>query len=128
MSDRYRSTTTGDLAFVIERGGKKYMRYDRPEQKIEVLYKEKEWVEDNEHRPMLPHQIAIIKFMAEKYLRTALGDQQGRKMQWEMMDNVDKNAWIAAFERGEDLDGEKKPALVRKLLAAVSKVLDPLGK
>jgi hypothetical protein len=115
----YRSVTTGDLGFLVTKGDRKFIRLDRPNQVVERPFKEKEWIAEEEHRPLLPHQIGRVKFEAEKWLLTALGDNVGHKMDWQMMNNFDRNAW---------LEEESDHALVRRLHAAIAEVLDPLAE
>jgi len=114
----YRSTTTGDKGFMMEVDGKKYIELDRPSQQVRRLYKEKDWIKEDEHRPLLPQQIGRIHFEAQKYLLIAVGDPEGHKMDWLMMQNQDRNDWMQE---------ESDVALVRALYDAMDGVLSPLG-
>lgn len=122
MSEKvYRSTTTGDRGFLTERGGAKFVRLDRTNQVIEKPYKEDEWTEESPHRPLLPHHLSRIFFEAEKHLLIALGDPQGRDMDWDMMVARQKNIYR------NEMDDQDNP-LVKKLHKAMHKVLDPLSQ
>ena len=117
----YRSVTTGDRGFMIERGGLPFIRLDRKSQTTDRPYKEDEWVEESPHRPLLPHHLTRIYFESEKHLLIALGDPQGRKMDWDMMVNRERN------EYRRDMDDADNP-LVKKLHAQMRKVLGPLSQ
>ncbi len=119
MDNAYRSTITGDKGFMVTVGGKKYIESDRPRNPVRKLYKEKDWIKEAEHRPLLPQQVGRIYFEAEKHLLTAVGDPAGRKMNWEMMTNEQRNDWLKE---------ESEHTLVRKLHDAMSEILDPLGE
>lgn len=106
---------------MIEREGAKFIRLDRTSQTIEKPYKESEWIEESPHRPLLPHHLTRIYFEAEKHLLVALGDPQGRNMDWEMMVNRDKNIYRQAMD-------EQDNVLVKKLHKAMHKILDPLSQ
>lgn len=121
-SKAYRSTLTGDRGFLLTRGGKKYVRLDRGSVISEKPYKESEWVEESENRPLLPMQVTRIYFELEKHLKIATGDVTAqRSMDWEMMTQRDRTAY---FDTMDDTDNK----LVRRLHKAVHKILDPLSR
>lgn len=121
-SKAYRSTTTGDRGFMLERGGKKVIRLDRGSQVIEREYKKDEWVEESEHRPLLPMQVTRMFFEVEKHMLIALGDTAARReMDWEMMTNRTRTAYMEEM-------GETDNVLVKKLHRAMHKILDPLSQ
>ncbi len=115
----YRSVTTGDKGFLVVVGGREYIELDRPSQVIRRLYKERDWIKEAEHRPLLPQQIGRIYYEAEKHLLIAVGDPEGRKMNWELMTNERRIDWM-----GKSSDHK----LVKKLHKAMRKILEPLGK
>lgn len=117
--DAYRSATTGDKGFIETSNGKQYVVLDRPGHAVRRLYKAGEWIKEAEHRPLLPQQIGVIKFMAEKYLLMAVGDPEGHKMNWMLMTNI---------QRSDYMEEDSHHALVRRMHDVMSEVLDPLGE
>lgn len=116
---RYRSATTGDLGRLMTEDDKQYIVLDRPGHLVKRLYKEKEWIEEDEHRPLLPQQIGVILFHAEKYLLIAVGDPDGHRMDWSTMPN---------HERASYMEEDSHHALVRRLHEGMREVLGPLGE
>ncbi len=117
--EAYRSTTTGDRGYLVEVDGKKYIDLDRPSHSSRRLYKERDWIKEDEHRPLLPQQIWHVYFQAEKYLRIALGDPKGNKMDWMMMDNNTRGEWVRE---------EPEHRLLRTVREALEEILEPLGE
>ncbi len=113
----YRSTDTGDRGFMVTENGKKYIVRDTPARPVKRPYKEKEWVLESEHRPLLPQQTAKIVFDAEKAFLIALGHQDGHKMDWAMMTNA---------QRAEYKQSTSKFPVVEGLLRKIRKHLAPL--
>ncbi len=120
-SNAYRSATTGDKGFMIEVDGKKYIELDRPSNPSRRVYKEREWVKEEEHRPLLPQEIGRVHFEMERTFLLALKDPKARKMNWEMMTNLERNEWV------REMREDDKPPLVQKLHDAIHPILDPLG-
>jgi len=108
---------TGDRGFMVTEDGKKYIIRDTPGYAAKRLYKESEWILEDEHRPLLPQQTASIVFAAEKEFLKAMGLREGHTMDWAMMTNI---------ERAEYKLSTSKHKVVEGLLKKIRKYLAPL--
>ena len=102
---------------MVTENGKKYIIRDTPANPVKRLYKEREWVLESEHRPLLAQQTTRIVFEAEKAFLQAMGHQKGNKMDWAMMTNL---------ERAEYKQSTSEFAVVEGLLKKMRKHLAPL--
>ncbi len=102
---------------MVTENGKRFIVRDTPSKPVKRLYKEREWVLESEHRPLLAQQTARIVFEAEKAFLQALGHQDAKRMDWAMMTNP---------QRAEYKQSTSEFAVVEGLLKKMRKHLAPL--
>ncbi|MEE9220049.1 MAG: hypothetical protein V3U34_00730 [candidate division NC10 bacterium] len=84
----YRHAVKGDRAYMFRRGGQKMIRYDRPQEIIEVTFKKHEWVKEVDARPMTLAQVTKVAFAADHEICLLLGmHDQGRRGWLDLSDN-----------------------------------------
>lgn len=119
----YRHALTGDLAWLVKRGGREHMKMDRPDFDHTVaVYRDdagniKGWVPEKEPAPLLSQQAAIIAFEADRALGRYTGDRSKAKS-WIDLREEDRRKWIE--------DGPTCPPGPRRdLYRAIVKALGP---
>jgi hypothetical protein len=80
----YRDTQTGDLGYLVRRGGKDRVRLDRPNEEI-IRPLDDHWAEENEYRPFNLFQVAAIAFESDKLLARMMGNHPEAKREWMSM-------------------------------------------
>jgi hypothetical protein len=94
MGKRYRNLSTGDIGVMIERGGKKYVRYPRGLHSPEAPYTETEWEPyKEEYRDLVAGQRAPVAFAADKALCRMLGQFKDAQVLWDSLMPEEKVRW-----------------------------------
>jgi hypothetical protein len=113
----FRHSSTGDLAYLVTRGGKEHIKFDRPFDPTVMPFREAEWKEEPHAEPMAPGQAVQVAFAADKVLCRYLGLPLKAKTEWAGLNDKERSAWIA--------NGPVAPAARQELYAAIRKVLEP---
>jgi hypothetical protein len=88
-----RHQTTGELGYMVRRGGLEAVRLDRPMQ--EILRKpSSDWQPEEAHRPLAEAHVARVAFEADKALAQALGDHAGVRRNWADMSDAERLKWM----------------------------------
>lgn len=111
----YRNTQTGDRGYVIERGGKRIVKYDLPMMdRTEPLTSK--WQPDDEHRPLNRNQLAQIAYTADQKLCFFLGRRQNK-------DWIDlRDAERIAFMNDGPAEGGSRMRLFLGIMAAIEEL------
>lgn len=113
----FRHASTGDLAYLVRRGGKDFIKFDRPFDPTVMPYRETEWREEPHAEPMSPAQAVQVAFAADKHLCGYLGLPLRAKTDWPALTDKDRAAWL--------VNGPVGPSPRRELYQAIRKVLEP---
>ena len=87
------SSTTGDMGWIVRRGGRDKVRLDRPNQEITVDYNGT-WTQVVEHRRASHAQVVMVAFEADKALLKLLGEYQKAKKEFRDLTEKQLAAWI----------------------------------
>lgn len=110
----YRSNADGQRGFLVRRGGKDMIRYDRPGEEILRPYHESLWKVDADVRPMSIGQAAEIAHVADQKLCYFLGEHKAAKLAWSAMKDEDRRLFI---QKGPP--GDARQAVYRAVLGAL---------
>lgn len=112
----YRHVQDGQLGWKVVRGGKTYIKLDRVAQPIELHYREADWIEENEHRPLNKWQIAKVAFEADRALCVALGEVATSKREWIDLREESRQVWMANGPAGSSPEARIRQGLFRKVM------------
>jgi len=87
------STTTGNMGWIVRRGGRDMIKLDRPAQDIVVEYNGS-WSQVVEHRRATHSQIVQVAFEADKALLKLLGEYGKAKKDFRDLTEKQLVAWI----------------------------------
>lgn len=118
----YRSTKDGELGWMVERDGARYIQLNRPMEEVLRFYNENEWIPETEHRPVSRAALGRVCYEADVALCRALGLHGATQKTW--LDLTDKQR-IAWMKRGP---GEQHDAARRALWQAIQMVMEPLTR
>lgn len=94
-----RSSGSGDLGFVVRRGGLEVVKLDRPMQ--EILRKlDSSWEPASTHRPLADAHCGRVSFEADKALAAALGDHSVARKEWAGLSDAEKQKWAKVGPTG----------------------------
>lgn len=110
----YRHATTGDRGFSVRRGGKEYIRLDRPNQEI-LRRVSDDFVEEDATRPLTPIHLARVCFEADKALCAGLGLMDKARGDWTKLTDKQRHAWMES--------GPKSPVARVVLYAGLKKLM-----
>lgn len=115
----YRSTTTGDRAYLVRREGKDHIRLDRPMEEIIKPFRPNDWVREETHAPLARAHIVQVAFEADKRLCPFLGLHTEARKEWLSLTDGDRIQWLH--------DGPKTTNVARRnLWKHIMKALEPL--
>ena len=117
----YRSTSSGDLGYLVRRGGEDKIRLDRPMEEIIRPLRENEWQREQEFRPFARAQVAAIAFETDKLLCKMLGLHKEGKAEWLSLKDDDRIAFMQDGPAGGN-------PLRRDLYLAIRGILDPYSR
>jgi hypothetical protein len=80
-----RSKRTGDLGWLVRRGGVDMVRLDRPNEVLLQKYQPDLWPSEDMRAPYSLHQVVRVAFEADKRLAFALGEHQDAKADWNLL-------------------------------------------
>src|SRR6476646_6409785 len=78
----YRSAQTGELGYLVRRGGLSMMRLDNPRQEVLRRYAPGEWLAEVVQRPLAAIHAARVAFEADRALCRELGLHAHAKREW----------------------------------------------
>lgn len=116
----YRNRESGQLAYLVTRGGKSMIRLDRPDQEIVRQFHEAEWIPEVEHRPVTRAQCAQVAYEADLKLCLMLGDFQKRQV-WH---NLHEDVRIRWTDKGPPA----RPAIRQDLFRNIMQTLERVAK
>lgn len=77
-----RSAQTGELGYLVRRGGASMVRLDNPRQEVLRRYTPGDWLPEDTQRPLAPLHAARIAFEADKALCRELGMRAHSMRDW----------------------------------------------
>lgn len=83
--DYYRHRLSGNLGWMVRRGGREMIRLDRPQEEILFHYRAADWDAEDRPRQLGPGQAARVAFEAYKALCAITGKPNRAKMEWHSM-------------------------------------------
>lgn len=93
---------TGDMGWMVFRGHKPHVKYDRPGSDQVIPYRERDWMPRTEPRPLSPAQLAEVCFAADRQLCRRLGYREKADKTWESLSPQEKKQWIEEGPKGGD--------------------------
>lgn len=93
----YTHARTGDRGWKVIRGGKDYIKLDRPNEEIARPFQESDWMRDNEIRPLTVAMVARIAFEADRQLCFYMRQRLKASKEWEALSDRERLWWM---ERG----------------------------
>lgn len=90
----YRHVTTGDVGYLVRRGGKPVIKFDRPHEEILRAFNKNEWIEDREFRPLNQSQLGQVCFEADKMFCRAMGLAELSRREWLNLSDDARIKWI----------------------------------
>jgi hypothetical protein len=89
----FRHEKTGDLGYIVRRGGKDMIRMDRPNEEL-IRPMGQSWLPEKEARKMNRSQVAQVAFEADKRLCLFLGDGERARREWASLSDRERIAWM----------------------------------
>jgi hypothetical protein len=105
-----RHRITGQAGWIVEMKGKKYVHPDRPAGVNLLPYREGEWLDEDERRPLTRYQIASVAYEADKALCAALGlpgEHQGYRP-WVSLTGDERQRWRDTGPEGPKAQGPRQ--------------------
>lgn len=114
----YRSTVTGDKAYLVRREGKDHIKLDRPMEDICRPFKPTDWIKEESHAPLARAHIVQVAFEADRRLCPFLGLHLEARKEWLSLRDEERIQWLE--------DGPKtKNAARRRLWKQIMVALEP---
>lgn len=95
MSEKafFRNRQTGDLGWLVEENGQKFIQLDRPNKELRP-YAEHSWKEEDPKRPLSRRQLGMLTFEYDRILCRFLGRAHQSRKEWTDLSNEQQNAWM----------------------------------
>lgn len=90
----FRSVTTGDRAYLVEKDGKTCIQLDRPNEEIIRPFHESQWIEEKGDLPLAIGQVAQVAFEADRKLCQFLGLHDKSRKEWASLLDKQRIAWM----------------------------------
>ena len=96
MAEReyYRSKTTGDLGYLVERDGKQWLKLDRSGPEVLKEFSEHSWQREEHRAPLNRQQVGKLPREFDQLLCRALGQGQEAKKDWLAMQMEEQTEWM----------------------------------
>lgn len=115
---------TGDRGYLVKRGGKEHIRFDRPGDEIVRPFRKDEWVPDLRVRPKVPSQIARVAWDADQSL-TRIDGGAARRVDWMDLTNEQR---LKFLRDGPTTTDELRQNLFRVIMGALAPLTNPNQK
>lgn len=116
----YRSSQDGELGWVVDRGGVRYIQLNRPMEEILRPWNGgANWVPEVERRPINKAQLAKVCFEADRALCHALGIVDQSKKEWASLTDIERIRWMEKGPKGTERGA---------VWLAIHHVLEPLTR
>ncbi len=112
-----RHAQTGELGWLVRRGGVSVVKLDRPNQEITKRYVQSDWVAEETQRPLAPIHAARIAFEADRELCRVIGLPLHAKRTWGELREGERQLFLKA--------GPKDPPARVQLFAAIQGAMAP---
>ena len=89
----YRDVTSGDLGYLVRRGGRTMWRMDRPSQEIVRPYHEMSHAPEGTHRPLSRWQAVRVAYEADRGLCKLLGMHNEARAEWPSLSEDERLRW-----------------------------------
>jgi len=89
-----RSAVSGDLGFLIQKDGVTFVRLDRPQQNVDRIYREQDWVKESSPKWLSLHQRASVAYAADCKLRDVLGSRDPGRKDWSLLSHEERAQWM----------------------------------
>lgn len=96
-----RSAANGERGWLCRRDGMTYVRLDRPSQELLRPYRQHDWIEEAEHRPLTPMQIAQICFEADRAFCKVLNLHDLARKDWMSLTDRERGELVKNGPGGE---------------------------
>lgn len=110
-----RSAQTGELGYLVRRGGASMVKLDNPNQEILRRYTPADWLAEDTQRPLALIHVARYAFEADKLLCRDLGMVQHSLRSWDKLREGERQMFLK--------EGPKKPparaVLYRSIMTAM---------
>lgn len=106
-----RSTTTGELGWLVTRGGVSRVRLDRPAQEVLRPWHPNEWQAEQERRPLSRMHGARVAFAADRELCAQLGLGGLARREWGKVSELERQR----FMTDGPTDRPERAALFKKV-------------
>jgi hypothetical protein len=121
----YRDKDTGDLGYIVRRGGTDVIRLDRPFQEIVATFTSSSgqplprWVPEVALKRLNDHQVGKVAFEADKQLCFSLGLHEEARKEWMNLTDKERIRFLNKGPKGDPLRRDLYQA-IRALLARVT--------
>lgn len=112
-----RNAQTGELGWLVRRGGKSVVKLDRANQEVTKRYVAAEWTAEETQRPLAPIHAARIAFEADRALCRDIGLPLHAKREWGSLRDGERQLFISK--------GPKEPPARVQLYAAIMAAMAP---
>lgn len=98
----YRSSVSGDLAYLVRRDGKDHIKLDRPMEDICRPFRPDQWIEEKSHAPLARAHIVQVAFEADKRLCPFLGLHLEARKDWLSLRDEERIQWLSDGPKTKD--------------------------
>lgn len=112
-----RNVQTGELGWLVRRGGKSVVKLDRANQEVTRRYLQSEWQAEAAQRPLAPIHAARIAFEADRALCRDIGLPLHAKRDWGGLRDGERQLFIK--------NGPKEPLVRKQLFEAIMSAMKP---
>lgn len=112
----YRHRDTGQLAYLVERGGGTRIKLDRGGPEIVRAFHPQEWNPERELRPLTRAQVAQVAFEADRRTCFFLGLHEDARREWHDLRDEERIRYVD--------QGPSSPELRRKVYAHVMQAFE----
>lgn len=91
----WRHSQTGDRGYRVRRNGKDMVRLDRPEELLQTLVENGQWVRDEYGSLFVPEQIARVAFAADRAMCVLVGLHAESRTVWQDLPDKVRHSFVA---------------------------------
>lgn len=114
-----RSTTTGELGWLVTRGGASKVRLDRPQQEVLRAWHPNEWTAEEERRPLSRMHGARVAFAADRELCAQLGLGDLARRDWAKVSELERQRFMTDGPQ----DRPERSALFKAVQGALAAIV-----
>lgn len=90
----YRNVATGERGYMVRRHGADHIKWDQPGHDRTQLFKQDDWILEQQSRQLPAHEVAQVAFAADVRLCKLLGKMTESRKTWLDLDNEERVRWV----------------------------------